>query len=91
MFLTAERGIFELMRGNDARKYLTAIEQFAAPTYLLSEQVFEDGTPTESATPLAFAPCVLYYSLRAYKQSFFTFRNVFSILNSFACLFYPVF
>lgn len=65
VFLTAERGIFELMRGNDARKYLTAIEQFAAPTYLLSEQVFEDGTPTESATPLAWshASYIILYEL----------------------------
>jgi glucoamylase len=65
VLLTAERGIFELMKGNGARKYLTAIEQFATPTYLLPEQVFEDGMPTESAMPLAWshASYIILYEL----------------------------
>jgi len=42
----------------DGRKYFTVIEPFASRTYILSEQAFEDGMPTESAMSLAFALCV---------------------------------
>jgi glucoamylase len=55
VILTAERGIYELMRGRDVKNYLYAIEHFATPSYLLPEQVFEGGKPTESATPLAWS------------------------------------
>ncbi len=65
LILTAERGIFELMRQGNAKKYLEALERFSTPTYLLPEQVFEDGTPTESAMPLAWshAAYIILYSL----------------------------
>jgi glucoamylase len=63
--LTGERGHYELARGADARPYLRAMEQFATPTGLLPEQVWDDtdrpvfhlrlGRPTESATPLVWA------------------------------------
>lgn len=60
VLLTAERGIFELMRRNveEAKLYLNAIENFATNTYVLPEQVFEDGTPTESAAPLAWSHAI---------------------------------
>lgn len=55
IILTCERGIFEVMRGNDANQYLRSVENFATDTYLLPEQVAENGKPTESATPLAWS------------------------------------
>jgi glucoamylase len=57
VLLTAERGIYELMKGNlqESLKYLRAIENFATDTYILPEQVFENGQPTESAAPLAWS------------------------------------
>ncbi len=65
IILTAERGIYKLMRGRDAKNYLRAIEHFATSTYLLPEQIFEDGKPTESATPLAWshAAYIILHSL----------------------------
>ena len=63
--LTAERGIFEFLKGSNAKRYLDAMERFATSSYLLPEQVFEDGTPTESATPLAWAHAayIILYNL----------------------------
>lgn|GEM_PF-2238233 len=58
IILTCERGIFEAIRGNDATTYLKSVENFATKTYLLPEQVFENGEPTESATPLAWSHAI---------------------------------
>lgn len=74
--LTAERGIFELLRGNDAKRYLDAMERFATPTYLLPEQVFEDGTPTESATPLAWAHAAYIILYDFINTSFFNRKEI---------------
>lgn len=70
VLLTGERGIFELMRGNYSEKYLKAMKDFATSTYLLPEQVFEDGTPTESATPLAWshATYIILHKLINYPE-----------------------
>jgi len=65
--LVIERGIIELIKNNNsnAQKYLTAIEKFATSTYQLSEQLFEDGTTTESSTPLAWSHAyyIIFYEL----------------------------
>jgi glucoamylase len=63
--LTGERGHYELARGGDPRPYLEAMERFAGPHGLLSEQVWDEadrpeqhlwrGRPTEAAMPLAWA------------------------------------
>jgi glucoamylase len=63
--LTGERGHYELARGGDARSYLRALERFATPTGLLSEQLWdrpsdpkihlELGRPTGAAMPLMWA------------------------------------
>ena len=63
--LTGERGHYELAAGNDPGPYLEAMERFATPTGLLTEQVWdapdrpglhlERGRPTEAAMPLAWA------------------------------------
>ncbi len=57
VLLTAERGIFEYMKGDykSAFRYLESVEGFATKTFLLPEQVFEDGMASESATPLAWS------------------------------------
>lgn len=63
--LTGERGHYELAAGNDARKYMRAMEKFATKTGLLPEQIWDEvdmeskhlhfGGPTGSATPLMWA------------------------------------
>ncbi|HLN51553.1 MAG TPA: glycoside hydrolase family 15 protein [Thermoplasmata archaeon] len=63
--LTGERGHYELAAGRDTGPYLEAMERFATPTGLLTEQVWdapnlpelhlELGRPTEAAMPLAWA------------------------------------
>ena len=55
VLLTAERGLFESVKQNFNTYYLSVIKRFATKTNLLPEQVFEDGTPTESATPLLWS------------------------------------
>lgn len=78
VLLTAERGIFEYMKGNyeEARKYLEYIENFKTDSLFLPEQVFEDGTPTESATPLAWshAKYIILYDI-IYHQKKVDFVN----------------
>ncbi len=63
--LTGERGHYELAAGRDARPYLRAMERFATPTGLLSEQLWDAadlprahmcfGRPTGAAMPLMWA------------------------------------
>lgn len=63
--LTGERGMYELALGEDPAPYLRALERFATPTGLLTEQVWdaaplpgvhlELGRPTEAAMPLVWA------------------------------------
>ncbi len=63
--LTGERGHYELALGHDPSPYLRAMERFATPTGLLTEQVWDApdlpsqhltlGRPTEAAMPLAWA------------------------------------
>jgi glucoamylase len=63
--LTGERGHYEVAAGNDARKYIVAMEKFATDTGLLPEQIWDEqdneerhlylGGPTGSATPLMWA------------------------------------
>ncbi|MGB9694949.1 MAG: glycoside hydrolase family 15 protein [Caldisericaceae bacterium] len=57
VLLTAERGMLELYRGklDESKKFLNALEQFATKQYILPEQVFENGEPTESSAPLAWS------------------------------------
>ncbi len=63
--LTGERGHYELAAGRSAEPYIRAMEQFASPTGLLPEQVWDEadkpeafmfrGKPTGSAMPLIWA------------------------------------
>jgi glucoamylase len=63
--LTGERGHYELAAGRSVECYLRAMEQFASPTGLLPEQVWDEadkpqeflslGKPTGSAMPLMWA------------------------------------
>jgi len=63
--LTGERGHYELAAGRSAEIYIRAMEQFASPTGLLPEQVWDEadkpevfmflGKPTGSAMPLMWA------------------------------------
>ncbi len=63
--LTGERGHYEVAAGHSAETYIRAMEQFASPTGLLPEQVWDEadkpevflfrGKPTGSATPLLWA------------------------------------
>ncbi|HVC44955.1 MAG TPA: glycoside hydrolase family 15 protein [Candidatus Binataceae bacterium] len=63
--LTGERGHYELAAGRDARPYLRAMENFATPTKLLPEQIWDSadnhharlyfGKPTGAAMPLMWA------------------------------------
>ena len=63
--LTGERGHYELAAGRSVEAYLRAMEQFASPTGLLPEQVWDEadkpdafmflGKPTGSAMPLMWA------------------------------------
>jgi len=73
VILTAERGIFEYMKGNyiEAERCLLSVENFSTNTYLLPEQVFEDGSPTESATPLAWshASYIILYDILFHNKA----------------------
>ncbi len=63
--LTGERGHYELAAGRSTESYIRAMEQFASPTGLLPEQVWDEadkpdkflflGKPTGSAMPLMWA------------------------------------
>ena len=63
--LTGERGHYELAAGRSPEAYIRAMEQFASPTGLLPEQVWDEadkpdvfmflGKPTGSAMPLMWA------------------------------------
>jgi glucoamylase len=63
--LTGERGHYELAAGRDVRPFLRAMENFATPTRLLPEQVWDQpdlpkalmfyGKPTGAAMPLMWA------------------------------------
>jgi glucoamylase len=63
--LTGERGHYELAAGRSAETYIRAMEQFASPSGLLPEQVWDEadkpesymflGKPTGSAMPLMWA------------------------------------
>ena len=76
--LTGERGHYELAAGRDARPYLRALEQFATPTGLLPEQVWDTadlptahmqlGRPTGAAMPLAWAHAEYLKLLRSIED-----------------------
>jgi glucoamylase len=63
--LTGERAHYELAAGRDVRSYIRAIENFATPTRLLPEQIWDRGDipealmvygkPTGAAMPLMWA------------------------------------
>ena len=63
--LTGERGHYELAAGRDIRPYIHAMENFATPTRLLPEQIWDQadlprarmfrGKPTGAAMPLMWA------------------------------------
>ena len=54
--LTAERGVYTVLAGGDAKSYLDDLRLRAGSAQLLSEQVWEDdGQPTGSARPLVWA------------------------------------
>ncbi len=73
--LTGERGHYEIAAGRDAGPYLEAMEKFATPTGLLTEQVWDEadrpslhlelGRPTEAAMPLAWAQAEYLTLLRS--------------------------
>lgn len=62
---TGERGEYEIARGQNAERYLAAMEQFANAGGMIPEQVWDQADPTESgfvfgsgtgsATPLAWS------------------------------------
>lgn len=52
---TGERGHYEILLGNDPNKYIKAMEKFANEGNMLSEQIYDNGEPTGSATPLAWS------------------------------------
>lgn len=70
--LTAERAMYEVRAGNRPEDLVQALEAFAGPEKLLSEQVWDGppgkpGTPTGSARPLLWAHAEyvkLLYALR---------------------------
>ncbi len=76
--LTGERGHYELARGGDPRPYLRALEQFANPTGMLTEQVWDLpdrpslhlllGRPTEAAMPLVWAHAEYLKLLRSVRD-----------------------
>jgi glucoamylase len=76
--LTGERGHYELARGADPKPYLRAIEKFAIPTGLLTEQVWDLpdrpalhlhlGRPTEAAMPLNWAHAEYLKLLRSARD-----------------------
>lgn len=63
--LTGERGHYELAAGNNVQNFLRALEKFASPTGMLTEQVWDSqdaleahmclGRPTGAAMPLMWA------------------------------------
>lgn len=63
--LTGERGHYEIALGDGVKNFISTIENFASPTGLLPEQVWDEqdieelhlytGGPTGSAMPLAWA------------------------------------
>jgi len=63
--LTGERGHYELAAGRDVRPFIRAMENFATPTRLLPEQIWDQGDipkallryskPTGAAMPLMWA------------------------------------
>lgn len=63
--LTGERGHYELAAGSDAHNFVRAMEKFASPTGMLTEQVWDGpdlphahmclGCPTGAAMPLMWA------------------------------------
>ncbi len=73
--LTGERGHYEIAAGRDPGPYLEAMEKFATPTGLLTEQVWDEadrpalhlelGRPTEAAMPLAWAHAEYLQLLRS--------------------------
>jgi glucoamylase len=76
--LTGERGHYELAAGRDARPYLYAMENFATPTRLLPEQIWDGpdkpelllhlGGPTGSAMPLMWAHAEYVKLLRSVQD-----------------------
>jgi glucoamylase len=58
--LTAERGTYEIARGNSGKPFLNTIKNFSSETGTISEQVwdlnapkgYKPGTPTKSMQPL---------------------------------------
>lgn len=76
--LTGERGHYELARGADPRPFLRALEEFANPTGMLTEQVWDLpdrpalherlGRPTEAAMPLCWAHAEYLKLLRSVRD-----------------------
>ena len=77
--LTGERGHYELAAGRSAEIYIRAMEQFASPTGLLPEQVWDEadkpevfmfrGKPIGSAMPLLWAHAEYIKLLRSSSDS----------------------
>jgi len=64
--LTGERGVYNVLAGGDARRYLDALTEIAGPEQLIPEQVWEsDATPTGSARPLVWAHAEYVILVRA--------------------------
>lgn len=74
VILTAERGIYEMLLGNDVSHFLSSVEHFATSSFMLPEQVFENGLPTESAAPLAWshAAYIILYELANKRRNLFS-------------------
>lgn len=76
--LTGERGHYELAAGRDVRPFLRAMENFAIPTRLLPEQIWDQddkpevllrrGGPTGSAMPLMWAHAEYVKLLRSTRD-----------------------
>jgi glucoamylase len=83
--LTGERGHYELAAGRDPAPYLEALERFAKPGDILTEQVWDErdwpeqhlflGRPTEAAMPLAWAHAEYLCLLRSAAD-----RKVFDLI-----------
>jgi glucoamylase len=64
--LAGERGIYAVLAGDDVAPMVRALEAWAGPEHLLSEQVWEGtGAPTGSARPLVWAHAEYIVLLRA--------------------------